>query len=77
MRDKDLYQKILGLAAPWYVADVDLNIKENSVKIIGHHELDALLSCPDCGDPCPLHDHKNLRHWRHLDTCQFKTVIES
>jgi transposase len=30
--------------------------------------------CPECAAPSPIHDHVE-RRWRHLDTCQFRTVL--
>lgn len=33
--------------------------------------------CPECGKPCPLYDHQPERRWRHLDTCQFRTILHA
>lgn len=30
--------------------------------------------CPECHAAAPIHDHPD-RTWRHLDTCQFKTLV--
>jgi len=32
------------------------------------------LTCPQCGKTCPGYD-KRQRRWRHLDTCQLKTLL--
>lgn len=32
--------------------------------------------CPECGRPSPRYD-KRARQWRHLDTMQFKTLLEA
>lgn len=44
-----------------------------------HLEHDAGLewACPECGKPCPLYDHQPARRWRHLDTCQFRTILHA
>ncbi len=34
------------------------------------------LACPTCGKSCSVHDHRH-RKWRHLDTCQFTTIVEA
>ena len=34
-------------------------------------------SCPECGEPCPIYDHREKRQWRHLDTMQFQTILHS
>ena len=74
MRDKDLYTQILGLQSPWQVSDVELNAGAGEVKVHVELEPDAILSCPKCGKTCSGYD-KRLKQWRHLDTCQFKTIL--
>ena len=32
--------------------------------------------CPECGEAAPIHDHKE-RRWRHLDTCQYRTILHA
>lgn len=76
MRDKDLYTQILGLQSPWQVSDVELNTAEGEVKVHVELEPSATLSCPKCGSSCTGYD-KRLKQWRHLDTCQFKTILEA
>lgn len=73
MRDKDLYGAILGIAAPWRVADVELSVGSEEVRVVLEHD-GSELRCPTCGKPCSKYDSRR-REWRHLDTCQFKTVI--
>lgn len=75
MQDRQLYQQILGIGAPWFVDDVELDVKEGAVRVHLAHEEDATWCCPECGRPCPLHDHQDERGWRHLDTCQYQTVV--
>jgi transposase len=74
MRDRDLYAKILGLAEPWEVADVDLDVAGKTVVVHLKHSAGAALSCPECGKPAPGYD-TQPRRWRHLDTCQFETIL--
>ena len=33
--------------------------------------------CPECGASCQLHDHQPERQWRHLDTCQYRTILHA
>ena len=49
MRDKDLYQQILGLASPWRVEDVALDLKQERVTVSVALEPGSALSCPQCG----------------------------
>jgi transposase len=74
MRDKDLYRQILGIRSPWRVTDVELAMKEESVTVHVALEPDSVLHCPECGAACPGYDRRS-RRWRHLDTCQFKTIL--
>jgi transposase len=74
MRDKELYQQILGIRSPWRVAEVDLCLKQEAVTVHVALEPGSALHCPECGAACPGYDHRP-RQWRHLDTCQFKTIL--
>lgn len=73
MRDKDLYGKILGIESPWSVAEVDLALDEGEVRVQLVHR-GGRSPCPQCGQPCPGYDERP-RRWRHLDTCQYRTIL--
>ena len=77
MDDKRLYQQILGLAEPWFVDRVSLELATQRVEVFVEHRADARWQCPQCGKVCPLHDHSPSRGWRHLDTCQLQTVLHA
>jgi transposase len=77
MRDTDLYAQILGAKAPWFVDKVDLKVAENSVDIWLDHGPGERWACPECGKLLPCRDHVGERVWRHLDTCQFKTLLHA
>jgi len=78
MRDIDLYQILLSLTPPWKVTSVDVHpdpkLREITVRV--EYPGGELLQCPECEQVCPGYDHKT-RRWRHLNTMQFKTLIES
>jgi len=75
MRDTELYRHLLGLSAPWSVDRVEMNIKERRVDVFARHSTQKSWPCPECEASCPLHDHDEERTWRHLDSCQFTTVL--
>ncbi|MGH9701492.1 MAG: ISL3 family transposase [Candidatus Acidiferrales bacterium] len=77
MRDTELYRALLGLESPWTVARVDLDVKEQRVDVYAEHGKRKTWPCPECEAPCGLHDHDEERAWRHLDSCQFKTVLHA
>jgi transposase len=75
MRDFELYQAVLGLQAPWTVANVELDVKEQQVTVTVEAG-PGPYPCPECQEPVPGYDRKR-RQWRHLDTCQFTTWIQA
>ena len=73
MQDFQLYQQILGLVAPWRVEDVTLNVAAREVEVrVGY--ADTLWGCPECQQRMHVHDYEE-RRWRHLDSCQFQTIL--
>lgn len=77
MQDRDLYAAILGIRTPWSVKRVDLKLTEGEVHVFLEHVADVQWPCPECDALCPLYDHQPERKWRHLDTCQFKTILHA
>ena len=75
MKDFELYQQILGLVEPWRVESVTLKPQEREIEVrVGF--ADTLWGCPQCQQRMQIHDYEE-RRWRHLDSCQFKTIIVS
>ena len=77
MRDTELYRQILGIESPWEVESVQLDIKEGQVDVRLKHREGILWPCPECGKELSVYDHAEERTWRHLDTCQFQTLIHA
>lgn len=77
MQDRQLYEQILGIGAPWHVAEVELKLGEGEVHVYLEHASAAAWPCPECGRDCALYDHQPDRRWRHLDTCQYRTVLHA
>ena len=74
MRDKDLYAQILGIKSPWRVSSVELALSEGEVTVYIEQEGGIAQCCPTCGEVSPGYDSRR-RRWRHLDTCQYKTIL--
>lgn len=77
MNDVELYQQILGLAAPWRVSGVTMDAVAQKVVLQVAHADGCRWRCPRCQAECALYDHSEVRTWRHLDTCQFQTFLEA
>lgn len=76
MRDKQLYQQILGIESPWQVVAVDVAMADGEVRVRVEAKAGTPHCCPQCGKRCPGYD-RRWRRWRHLDTCQLKTILEA
>jgi transposase len=77
MRDTALYEHLLGLLAPWSVRQVDLFLADQRVVV----EV-VLKKGQVWGYPTNVTKRAHIngwieRQWRHLDTCQFETIIKA
>jgi transposase len=77
MKDNALYEHLLGLKAPWSVKKVDLSLADQRVVV----EV-VLKKGQVWGDPTDATKRAHIngwteRQWRHLDTCQFETIIKA
>ena len=74
MQGKKLYEEILGIEGPWEVKGFEL--EGDTVLVRVGVTRGRRLTCPECSTPSPGYDTRK-RSWRHLDTCQFKTMVEA
>ena len=74
MQDHELYRRILGIEAPWQVERVELKLQQGEVHVYLVHQNKPEWACAECGAFGPLYDHQAEREWRHLDTCQYRTI---
>ena len=77
MQDCELYGRILGIAAPWRVERVELKLQQGEVHVYLAHDDKLQWPCAECGASCVLYDHQAERQWRHLDTCQYRTILHA
>lgn len=77
MQDHELYRRILGIEAPWHVESVELKLEVGEVHVYLAHRDRIEWACSECGVGCRLYDHQPERRWRHLDTCQYRTVVHA
>src|SRR5580698_378784 len=77
MQDHELYRRILGIEAPWFVDSVELKLDEGEIHVhLLHHDM-IDWPCPECGAACKIYAHQAERQWRHLDTCQYQTILHA
>ena len=76
MQDTKLFETILGIAAPWHIARVELKTDAQRVDLWLEHD-PTRWPCPDCETELAGFDHAAERTWRHLDTCQFETHLHA
>lgn len=72
MRDRELYQQILGINPPWFVERVELDEEQREVRV--HLEHRGPVHCPCCQGEGVRYGSRE-RKWRHLDTCQYQTLL--
>lgn len=77
MRDTELYQQLLGLAAPWTVGRVELTVGDGRVDVWADHPRRTRFGCPECDRELAVYDHSEERSWRHLDSCGFLTYLHA
>jgi len=77
MQDRELYRQILGIETPWFVDRVELKLAEGEVHVYVDHHDQLNWLCPECGVGGKLYDHQPERSWRHLDTCQYRTILHA
>lgn len=73
---EEFYTNLLEITEPWEVSAIRRDSKTKEVTAIVSLRAGTELVCPVCGTVVKLHDHRS-RKWRHLDSCNHKTLIEA
>lgn len=76
MKDTEFYQQVLGVSKPWQVTGVKLELEDRRVTVQVECMERVLWGDPQTGTRAHVHGWRK-RQWRHLDTCQFETIIEA
>lgn len=77
MQDTELYEHILGLKTPWSVKEVHLDTDGEQIDVHVAHPTGTKFRCPECEQSLACYDHASERKWRHLDSCQYKTILHA
>jgi len=74
-RQRTLPANSLGLNSPWSIDQVDLEQEASEIRVNVWHRRRTKSCCPECDLQLPCHDHTEPLRLRHLDSCQFKTIL--
>ena len=70
------YTQSLGLKAPWRVTGVVIDGERKEVRIRVECKAGEAWADPETGERAEIKDWQE-RTWRHLDTCEYQTVISA
>lgn len=77
MKDTALYEHLLGLKTPWSVKSVDLSLADQRVVVEVILKRGQVWADPTDSTKRAHINGWTERQWRHLDTCQFETLIKA
>jgi transposase len=77
MKDTVLYEHLLGLKTPWSVKSVDLSLADQRVVVEVVLKQGQVWADPTDSTKRAHINGWTERQWRHLDTCQFETIIKA
>ena len=77
MKDTVLYEHLLGLKTPWSVKSVDLSLADQRVVVEVVLKTGQVWTDPTDSTKRAHINGWTERQWRHLDTCQFETLIKA
>ena len=77
MKDTVLYEHLLGLKTPWSVKSVDLSLADQRVIVEVVLKTGQVWTDPTDSTKRAHINGWTERQWRHLDTCQFETLIKA
>jgi transposase len=75
MRDVDLFEKALGLDAPWEVVEVSFDVGERRLDLRIDFPRGAVFCCPECGAAGLKARDTETKTWRHLDFFQHQAFL--
>ena len=77
MKDTALYEQLLGLKSPWSVKSVDLSLDEQRIVVEVVVKRGQVWADPTDSTGRAHINGWSERQWKHLDTCQFETIIKA
>ena len=56
---------------------MEMSVHDVRVDVYVTHTSGACFACPEGGVERSVYDHAEERQWRHLDSCQFRTLLHA
>ena len=72
---ESLFEKALGISAPWYIESTNFNIENKRLDIRINFRRGSKFSLFDGGDLYPVHDTEE-KEWRHLNFFQYECYLK-
>lgn len=76
MEIHQFYAQSIGVRAPWKVTNVKINAEKNQVEVRVECKRTTNWVDPESKERAHVHGWVE-REWRHLDTCEYETVIQA
>lgn len=80
MTSAELFEKALGITAPWRIVQTELRSSSDGRRTEMHIDVDfapgSIFICPVCGEGCKAYD-TETRTWRHLNFFQYRCYIHA
>ena len=77
MKDTAMYEHLLGIHTPWSVKAVEMSLAEQRITVHVMVKPDQVWADPTNPRARAHINGWRERQWRHLDTCQFETIIKA
>jgi transposase len=74
MNEKEFYREILGVSELWEINRMELKFAAKEVHVYLEYCGQSGV-CPKCGKAAGIHDTREERVWRDLDSCKYKTYV--
>lgn len=66
---------LLLLPSPWRIVGSHLDSERRKLTVQVDYPTGMAVSCPVCQAACVVHDHREPRHYRHLDCMEYQTWV--
>lgn len=73
--NQDLLTELLHLPKPWRIVGWQVDQARRTLNVEVEWPAEVAVLCPVCQAACIVHDHREPRHYRHLDCMEYQTWL--